>query len=210
MCTWLIEKQQCQAVVVACNTATAQAISSIRERFRSLPIIGVEPGVKPAAALSASKKIGVLATQSTLSSEKFKQLLQSLVGDCEVIAQAGVGLVPLIELGDLNNPELDQLITHYVQKIIDAGADTLVLGCTHFPFLAPLIQKKFPDQIHLIDTGAAIVKQLGRKAQIEALPINTQIDLYTSGNPQVLLQQTRNLLQLKNSNAKIHAQAIEL
>ena len=208
LCTWLIEEQHCEAVVVACNTATAQAIAIIREHFSNTPIIGVEPGIKPAAAISPKKKIGVLATQSTLSSEKFKHLLDSLVGDCQFISQAGVGLVPLIERGDLNDPELEKLITDYVQKVLDFGADTLVLGCTHYPFLIPIINKNFGNQLHLIDTSSAIIQQLGRKAQIEPREETTQVELFTTGDSNLILQQTNQLIQALNPTIQINASSI--
>ena len=208
LCTWLIEEQHCKAVVVACNTATAQAIAIIREHFPNTPIIGVEPGIKVAASLSPKKKIGVLATQSTLSSEKFKLLLESLVGDCQFISQAGVGLVPLIELGDLNHPELEKLITNYVKKIIDFGADTLVLGCTHYPFLIPIIVKNFGSQLHLIDTSSAIIQQLGRKAQIEPMEETTKVKLFTTGDSNLILKQTNQLIQALNPTIQIKASSI--
>jgi glutamate racemase len=210
LCTWLIEEQHCEAVVVACNTATAQAIAVIRESFPNSPIIGVEPGIKPAAAISPKKKIGVLATQSTLSSEKFKHLLDSLVGDCQFISQAGFGLVPLIERGDLNHPELEKLITDYVQKILDFGADTLVLGCTHYPFLIPLIYKKFGNQLHLIDTSSAIIQQLGRKAQIEPKEETTEVKLFTTGDANLILKQTNQLIQVLNPTIQIKASYISI
>jgi glutamate racemase len=208
LCTWLIEKQHCEAIVVACNTATAQAIAIIREHFSNTPIIGVEPGIKPAAAISPKKKIGVLATQSTLSSEKFKHLLDSLVGDCQFISQAGVGLVPLIERGDLNDPELEKLITDYVQKVLDFGADTLVLGCTHYPFLIPIINKNFGDQLHLIDTSSAIIQQLGRKAQIEPMKGATEVKLFSTGDSNLILKQTNQLIQALNPTIQINASSI--
>ncbi len=208
LCTWLIEEQRCKAVVVACNTATAQAISIIRELFPNTPIIGVEPGIKAAAAISPKKKIGVLATQSTLSSEKFKHLLDTLVGDCQFISQAGVGLVPLIERGDLNHPELEKLITDYVQKVLDFGADTLVLGCTHYPFLIPIINKHFGDQLHLIDTSSAIIQQLGRKAQIEPRKEPTEVELFTTGDSNLILKQTNQLIHAINPTIQINASSI--
>ncbi len=161
LCSWLIS-QSCSAVVVACNTATAQAIDQIRKKFPQTPIIGIEPGIKPAATLSQTKKVGVLATASTLQSEKFNALLATLLGDCEFITQAGVGLVPLIETGDLQHPQLEQLLIQYINPMVQANADTLVLGCTHYPFLEPLIQKLFGLNLHVINTSSAVIKQMCR------------------------------------------------
>ena len=210
LCSWLIEEQGCAAIVVACNTATAQAIGMIRERFQMIPIIGVEPGIKPAAALSPNKKIGVLATQSTLSSEKFKRLLESLVGDCQFMTQAGLGLVPLIEQGDLNASELETLITNYVQTFVDFGADTLVLGCTHYPFLIPMIQKKFGSQLQIIDTSSAIIKQLVRKTQLEPFEQITQVKLFTTGDAKLILNQTNHLIGSKIPTAQLDAFSVDL
>ncbi|SMC34145.1 glutamate racemase [Polynucleobacter kasalickyi] len=210
LCSWLIEEQSCEAIVVACNTATAQAIAMIRDHFQSTPIIGVEPGIKPAAALSPNKKIGVLATQSTLSSEKFKRLLESLVGDCQFITQAGLGLVPLIEKGNLNAPELEELITKYVQTFVDFGADTLVLGCTHYPFLIPMIQKKFGNQLQVIDTSSAIIKQLARKILVVPSQQTTRVKLFTTGDAQLILDQTNHLIGCQNPNTQLEAVSVAL
>lgn len=210
LCSWLIEDQGCDAIVLACNTATAQAIAVIRDSFPNTPVIGVEPGIKPAAALSPSKKIGVLATQSTLSSEKFKRLLESLIVDCQVITQAGLGLVPYIERGDLNHPELEKLITNYIQTFVDFGADTLVLGCTHYPFLIPIIKKKFGHQLKVIDTSAAIIQQLGRKIRIEPHGKTTQVKLFTTGDAKLILDQANHLVRSKNPLAEFESVSINL
>ena len=210
LCSWLIEDQGCDAIVVACNTATAQAIAVIRDSFPNTPVIGVEPGIKPAAALSPRKKIGVLATQSTLSSEKFKRLLESLLGDCQVITQAGLGLVQFIERGDLKHPELEKLITNYVQTFVDFGADTIVLGCTHYPFLIPIIKKKFGCQLNVIDTSSAIIQQLGRKTGIEPSDETTQVILFTTGDAKLILDQTNHLIHSKSPLTEFRAFSINL
>lgn len=162
LCQWLV-KEGCQALVVACNTATAEAIAHIRNELPAIPVIGVEPGIKPAVNHSSKQKVGVLATQNTLQSDKFKALLASLQDDCEFISQAGLGLVPLIESGKIDTSETETLLRQHLTPLLEAGIDTLVLGCTHYPFLIPLIQKIAGDQLHLIDTSAAVVKQLSRK-----------------------------------------------
>jgi glutamate racemase len=152
-------------LVVACNTATAEAIESIRHEMPAIPIIGVEPGIKPAVSLSNNHKIGVLATQNTLKSEKFNALLESLEAGCEFIPQAGLGLVPLIESGQLDSVEINALLRQHLQPFQDAGIDTLVLGCTHYPFLTPLIRVILGSKIQIIDTSEAIIKQLSRKLE---------------------------------------------
>lgn len=148
-----------KALVVACNTATAAAISSMRERY-TLPIIGMEPAVKPAAAASHSGIIGVLATTGTLHSAQFAALLEHYGQHVQVVTQACVGLVECIEQGQLDAPQTHALLQQYCQPLIAAGADTIVLGCTHYPFVRQYIQKIAGPNVTLIDTGAAVAKRL--------------------------------------------------
>jgi len=192
LCSWLIE-QGCDAIVIACNTATAQAISQIREAFPKNAIIGVEPGIKPAAQQSSKKIVGVLATQNTLTSDKFKQLLASLLSDCEFIQQAGVGLVPLIEQGQLSGPFIDALLHQYIDPMIEQGADTLVLGCTHYPFLQSQIQSMYGAQLQIIDTSNAVVKQMCRLVSAEETRIGS-VNFYSTSDGQSLLQLAKKLL----------------
>ncbi len=161
-----LASQGCDAIVVACNTATAEAIKQIRETL-SIPIIGVEPGIKPASMQSQNNIVGVLATEATLKSDKFNALLNTLPTDCRFIKQAGAGLVPLIESGKADGEETLELLAKHLEPIQDAGADTLVLGCTHYPFLRKSIRKLLGESITLIDTSDAVVRQL--KRQLESL-----------------------------------------
>lgn len=187
----------CQAIVVACNTATAEAIQGIRAELKTIPVIGVEPGIKPAALQSQKGIVGVLATEATLKSDKFNSLLATLPGDCRFIKQAGAGLVPLIESGQLHSPETAALLAHHLQSIKAAGADTLVLGCTHYPFLMPLIVNQLGSEIKIVDTSEAVVRQLVR--QLEAHRI-------ASGN-----QGQRSMLLLSTADgARLHAMAMQL
>jgi len=191
--SWLID-QGCHALVIACNTATAQAIALLRERFPQIPIIGVEPGIKPASVQSSNKIVGVLATHNTLMSDKFKQLLTSLQQDCVFIQQAGHGLVLLIEQGHLDGPEIESLLHEYIDPMILQGVDTLVLGCTHYPFLYATIKRIFGDQLQIIDTSQAIVRQLCRLIDSSASPHPKQVDLYSTLNGQGLLNLAQKLL----------------
>ena len=161
VCEWLVA-QGCKALVIACNTATMHAVQTLRERL-SVPIIGVEPGLKPAASLSQSKVVGVLATANTLKSNKFNRLLTSLAHESRYLCAAGHGLVSLIEQGDISGPEIRQKLDAYLRPMLDAGADTLVLGCTHYPFLSETIRDMVGNRLALIDTGMAIARQLARK-----------------------------------------------
>lgn len=161
VCEWLVA-QGCKALVIACNTATMHAVQTLRDRL-SVPIIGVEPGLKPAAAISQSKVVGVLATANTLKSAKFKRLLNALEPESRYLCAAGHGLVALIEQGDVSSAAIRDKLDAYLQPMLDAGADTLVLGCTHYPFLSETIRDMTGDRFQLIDTGTAIARQLARK-----------------------------------------------
>jgi glutamate racemase len=157
---WLVA-QGAKVLVVACNTATAQSIALVRERL-PIPLVGVEPGVKPAALQSTTRVAGVLATQVTLRSARFQDLLERYAGDCRFLCQPGHGLVQAIERCDVGSPELRALLESYLQPMLDAGADTLVLGCTHYPFLDATIREIVGDRLTLIDTSIAIARQLER------------------------------------------------
>jgi len=163
LCQYLAE-EGCDAIVVACNTATAEAIKDIRQKL-NIPIIGVEPGIKPAAMQTQNGIVGVLATEATLNSDKFNALLATLPANCQFIKQAGAGLVPLIESGEADGEDTLELLAKHLEPIQDAGADTLVLGCTHYPFLRKAIRKLLGDSITLIDTGEAVVRQLKRQLE---------------------------------------------
>ncbi|PAJ85209.1 glutamate racemase [Burkholderia ubonensis] len=157
---WLA-REGAKALVVACNTATAQSIAAIRTRL-AIPLVGVEPGIKPAAALSASGIAGVLATQSTLASARFQALLDRYGAGRRFICQPGHGLVEAVERGDTNSPALRALLDGYLQPMLDAGADTLVLGCTHYPFFTETIRDLVGDRLTIVDTSDAIARQLAR------------------------------------------------
>lgn len=160
--------QNVKALVVACNTATAAAIDTLRETF-DIPIIGMEPAVKPAAEASKNGVIGVLATVGTLKSAQFAGLLEAYGRDVKVATQACVGLVECIERGELDSNQTKALIRQYTAPLLAEGADTIVLGCTHYPFVKHVIQEIVGDKITLIDTGAAVAKQLKNKLEEKGL-----------------------------------------
>jgi len=164
---FLIE-QGAEAIVIACNTATAAAAQILRDKY-SLPIIAMEPAVKPAVAATRSGVIGVLATIGTLESSRFAALLEKYAGDVEIITQGCPGLVERVETGDLQSDSTRQLIVRYTAPLLARGADTLILGCTHYPFLAPIIRQIVGEEITLIDTGAAVARELKRRIKIELL-----------------------------------------
>jgi glutamate racemase len=157
-----------KALVVACNTATAAAIQALRARYPTLPLVGVEPGLKPASALTGTGTVGVLATKRTLFSEKFKLLHQQISATTNVrfLVQACIGLADQVEKGELHSAETATLVRAYIEPLIEQGADTLVLGCTHYPFVRPLIEEIIgritSKPISIVDTGEPIARQLAR------------------------------------------------
>ncbi len=148
-----------KALVVACNTATAAAAEELRAQC-PVPVVAVEPAVKPAVALSCSGCIGVLATTGTLQSKRFQALLKRYAGSAEVAVQACPGLVERVEMGDLDGPVTRVLMGSYVQALAERGADTLVLGCTHYPFLRPLVRDCIGETMPVLDTGVAVARHL--------------------------------------------------
>jgi glutamate racemase len=177
-----------KALVVACNTATAAAISRLRERF-DLPIVGMEPAVKPAAEATRAGVIGVLATSGTLESGKFAELVGRFGSRARVIVQPCPGLVERIEAGDLSGPLTRRLLEGFVAPLLEAGADTLVLGCTHYPFLAPLLRELAGPQAEIIESGAAVARQLARRlAEADFLSGQAQGTerFFSSGEPALL------------------------
>jgi glutamate racemase len=157
---WLVD-QGVKAIVVACNTATAHTAPLLRARL-GVPIVGVEPGIKPAAQQTVTRVAGVLATASTLKSARFQTLLERHSANCRFVCQSGNGLVEAIEAGDTGSPELIALLTRYLDPVLAGGADTLVLGCTHYPFLSAAIRSIAGHRLNLIDTGVAVARQLAR------------------------------------------------
>jgi glutamate racemase len=154
-----LNKQEVKSVVVACNTATAASIHVVRDKF-SYPIIGMEPAVKPASLTSKNKVIGVLATSGTLLSAKFSVLLEHHANYIHFITQPCFGLVELIERGDLEGSALTKLLKKYIDPLLKEDIDTLVLGCTHYSFIKPAIQKLMPDHIKIVETGDAVANYL--------------------------------------------------
>lgn len=212
-------QQGAKALVVACNTATAVAIKLLRAQYPDLILVGVEPGLKPAASLSKTGCIGVLATSRTLASAKYQRLCEQIQQSMNVrfINQACPGLVTQIEKGELESAATLALLSKYLQPIFATEADTLVLGCTHYPFvenaIKRLIAKESKRPIQLVDTGAAIAKQLKRLLE-EHQVTNQQktpspIHCTTSGDTEKLQFALSQLLHLQPENYVIHPSAPE-
>lgn len=155
--TKLLLEMNCKLIVVACNTATTNAIEELRSNY-PVPFIGIEPAIKPAALYSKTQTIGILATKGTLSSALFASAIQKY-SNTKIIEQVGHGLVQLIEAGKINSPEMHALLLSYIQRMIAENIDYLVLGCSHYPYLIPQIRKMLPDHIKIIDSGEAVAKQ---------------------------------------------------
>jgi glutamate racemase len=160
--------QGAKALVVACNTATVAAIKLLRAHYPDMPIVGVEPGLKPGAAATRNGKVGVLATDGTLAGEKFLLLREQIsqASNAEFLLQGCTGLADQIELGELDSDATAAMLAHYIVPLLDQGADTLVLGCTHYPLVQAAIERIIaaatPRTIVLVDTGEAVARQLAR------------------------------------------------
>ncbi|WP_276165576.1 glutamate racemase [Zobellia alginiliquefaciens] len=187
--TELLLEKGCKLIVVACNTATTNAISNLRAQYK-VPFIGIEPAIKPAALQSKSKTVGVLATKGTLASSLFHSTSENHANGIKIIEQEGTGLVPLIESGKVATEETINLLNTYISPMLEQDMDHLVLGCTHYPYLIPTLKSILPDHVKIIDSGEAVARQV--KAVLEKKDLlntsnNSAIhELFTNINPQVL------------------------
>lgn len=180
--------QGAKIIVVACNTATTNAITEMRAKY-NVPLIGIEPAIKPAAINTKTGAIGILATKGTLSSELFNKTVAGFT-DVDVIEQVGYNLVSLIENGKMETPEMEELLRQYLQPMVDANIDYLVLGCSHYPYLIPKIRKILPESVTIIDSGEAVARQTKSVLKQHGL-LNESVhkgihEFYTNSNPQVL------------------------
>jgi glutamate racemase len=186
--TEFLLNQNCKLIVVACNTATTNAIKELRAKY-NVPFIGIEPAIKPAALHSKTQKIGILATKGTLNSELFYKNVEQYQ-DIQIIEQIGFGLVELIEGGEIDSAEMNDLLIKYLNPMVLANIDYLVLGCSHYPYLIPQIKKIIPENITIIDSGEAVARQT-KKVLEEVVGMNENTHLsnnlfYTNTNPEVL------------------------
>lgn len=156
--TNLLVERGCKLIVVACNTATTNAIKILRETY-SVPFIGIEPAIKPAALQTKTKAVGILATKGTLTSELFHHTSTLFTNGHHVVEQEGDGIVPLIESGKGSSEEMKALLKKYLKPMLEANIDYLVLGCTHYPYLIPLLTDLLPRHVKIIDSGEAVARQ---------------------------------------------------
>ena len=180
-----LARRGAKALVIACNTATAAAAEAIRAAT-ALPVVALEPGVKPAAALSKSGVIGVLATTRTLQSERFQRLVGNHASHCQVVVQPCPGLAEAIETQGPESTEVAALLDVFVAPLAAAGADVVVLGCTHYPWVAESIARRMPAGVTLLDTGEPVARQLERLLAAANLLGGGagRLTLATSGAPQ--------------------------
>ena len=165
---WLLDNG-CKLIVVACNTATTNSISDLRNKF-NIPFVGIEPAIKPAAMKTKTGKIGVLATKGTLSSDLFNTTSIDYASNIEILEKNGDGLVELIENGIFEGIEIENLLHKHLDFMINKKIDHLVLGCTHYPFLIKVLSELLPSSIKIIDSGEAVAKQT------KSLLINKKIE----------------------------------
>jgi glutamate racemase len=204
-------EQGAQMIVVACNTATAAAVARLRAAWPALPVVGVEPGVKPAVALSAAHRVGVLATTRTLASEKFRRLAEAHAAGATLVLQPCPGLADAIEAADAQGSGLDVLVERYCAPLRDAGVDVAVLGCTHYVFARALFERALPG-VRLVDTADAIARQTARFAgelvergeAASDVAIEPTLRAWSSGSPEVLASFARRWLHLRVDVQDMH------
>ncbi|WP_298549987.1 glutamate racemase [uncultured Algibacter sp.] len=182
-------KENCKLIVVACNTATTNAIDYLRSNY-TVPFIGIEPAIKPAALQTKTNAIGILATKGTLTSELFSKTSNLFTNNIKVIEQIGNGIVELIENGKLQSDEMKSLLRVYLDPMIKANIDYLVLGCTHYPYLIPMLLELLPKHVKIIDSGEAVARQtkavLERYDMLNTLSIKAKPQFYTNGAIEVI------------------------
>jgi glutamate racemase len=182
-----LRAQDVKAVVVACNTATGIAVDALRARYTQ-PIVAIEPAVKPAAAQTRSRVVGVLATTQTLAGQKFAKLVSTYADDVEVLTQACPGLVEQVERGALTATSTRALVEQYLRPLLDKGADAIVLGCTHYPFVSDLIREVAGPSVSIIDSAGPVAREVRRRLQVSGLlaaesRIGTET-FWTTGSPE--------------------------
>ncbi|MCB0461489.1 MAG: glutamate racemase [Flavobacteriaceae bacterium] len=185
----LLIKKGCKLIVVACNTATTNAIKHLRANYH-IPFIGIEPAIKPAALKTQTKAVGILATKGTLASDLFHETTDLYSNGIKIIEQEGEGIVQLIESGKLNSDEMKELLNIYLEPMLKANMDYLVLGCTHYTYLMPMLIEMLQKHIKIIDSGEAVARQTKAVLDKHQLLNNQKSEIrnqfFTNGNPEVM------------------------
>jgi len=195
-------RQGAKAIVVACNTATAAAIDVLRAQL-PVPVVGVEPAVKPAVAATRSGVVGVLATPATLASERYRSLIERFAGGLHVLAQPCAGLAEHIERGDLDGERTEQLLRGFVEPLLAQGADVIVLGCTHYPLVAHIVQRIAGPGVAVIENGTAVAKEVARQLMLRgaARPGGSGREAFWSSGPTQHMEPL--LVELWSPNARL-------
>ena len=177
-------------IVVACNTASAAALKVLREKFPDVPFVGMEPAVKPAAEQTHTGKVGVLATPATFQGELYASVVERFANGVELYQETCSGLVQEIEKGNLSGKETRRILEDALQPMLEKNIDTVVLGCTHYPFVIPLIEQIVGENIRVIDPAPSVAKQTGRVLEVNGKKNNTgakgDVRFFTSGDPEEL------------------------
>ena len=193
---YLVE-QGCKAVVIACNTASAAALGHVRAVFPQLPIVGMEPAVKPAAEHTRSGVVGVIATTATFQGELFASVVERFAGNVNVLKQPCPGLVQQIEAGELESPATEEMLRGWLGPMLAAGMDELVLGCTHYPFVLPLLRRICGPEVNVIDPAPAVARQtqrvLANANLLNAAQTPGTLAYFTTGSPDVFAQTLQKL-----------------
>ena len=175
----------CKAIVVACNTASAVALAPLRQRFPQLPILGLEPAVKPAVGLTRSGVVGVMATPATFQGELYRATVGRCAGSVQVVEQVCIGLADLVEQGQLEGPHCDATLRRFLEPMLAAGADTIVLGCTHYPFVIEAIRRLVGPGLAVLDPAPAVARHLGEVLEqrgLRAAAASPQHRFFTTGD----------------------------
>jgi glutamate racemase len=197
-----------KAIILACNTACAVALPELRARF-DLPIIGLEPAVKPATRLTQTQRVGVLATPRTVASERLANLVEVHAHDIEVRLVAAPGLVELVEAGNLTGPDVGHILRAFLDPLIAWGVDVVVLGCTHYPFLRDEIQRLVGPDVHIVDSGEAIARRTrvvleANNLRHQSTNANGSLALMTSGDAAQVADLSRQLLGYEVATSTVH------
>ena len=199
--------QGCKIIVVACNTASAAALRHLRERFE-VPIVGMEPAVKPAVQGTETRVVGVIATRATFQGELFASLVQRFASDVTVLEGICPGLVEEVEAGKLDDPQTEAILRRCLEPMLEKGIDALTLGCTHYPFLTPTIKKIVGPEVKIIDPRPAVAVQTKRVLEREGLLNHAsrrgRYAFYTTGNPETFADLQKRLTDLPGETRGVH------
>jgi glutamate racemase len=185
--TWFLLRQGAKIIVVACNTASAAALRHLREVFPGVPFVGMEPAVKPAAEHTRTGRVGVLATPATFQGALYASVVERFTNGVQLFQDTCPGLVQQIEQGNINGQETRQILEDALSPMLQKNIDTVVLGCTHYPFVIPLIQQIAGDHVRVIDPAPAVARQTERLLEASGRRtlsgVQGQVTFYTSGDP---------------------------